>query len=630
MCGIAGIVHRDPTYPIDRGLVRTMTDRMTHRGPDAGGLHVWPGAALGHRRLSIIDLATGDQPIFNEDRTVAVVLNGEIYNFRELRRELEAHGHVFATQADTEVIAHGYEQWGRACVERLAGMFAFALWDARERTLLLARDRVGKKPLYYVAEPDRLIFASELKALLADPTFDRTVRIEAIGDYFSFGCVPAPTTIFTRASQLPPAHFLVWREGAIHLHEYWDVARPATIRRGEQEALEALDGLLHDAVRARLVSDVPLGAFLSGGVDSSAVVAAMTRVSERPVVTTSVGFHEASYSELEYARAVAKTLGTDHHEVVVTPRAADVLPRLAWHFDEPFADSSALPTYYVSLAARERVTVALSGDGGDETFAGYERRYGMNRWERRLRDCLPAAVRTGLLGPLARIYPKTDWLPRPLRARYALQNLATTFERAYFADLSLFRPDEKRALLSPDLRSRLGSYDSFDVVNRHFDRTRDLDPLSRLLYVDLKTWLANDILVKVDRMSMATSLEVRAPLLDHRLIDFAASLAPELKYPRRTSKYLLKRHLERRLPADLVYRPKQGFELPVAAWLRGQLRDMSEDLLLSTRAQHRGWVNSQRVARLWRRHLNGVQDHSGQLWALMMLELWHRTFTDRT
>ncbi|MBI1893821.1 MAG: asparagine synthase (glutamine-hydrolyzing) [Candidatus Rokubacteria bacterium] len=628
MCGIAGIVHADPGFPVSRELLGRMTDAMAHRGPDAESVHLWRGAGFGHRRLSIIDLATGDQPMFNEDRTKAVILNGEIYNFPELRSELEGRGHRFTTRADTEVIVHAYEEFGVGCVARLRGMFAFALWDEPERRLLLARDRVGKKPLYYTHAGERLCFASELKALLQDASLKRGVSAESLDDYFSFGAVQAPATIFQGVIQLPPGHYLVWERGAPRIAEYWDVPRGEVVRRSEVETVEAFAEVFADAVRVRLVSDVPLGAFLSGGVDSSAVVDMMARLSNWPVVTTSVGFSERAFSELGHARAVATAVGAEHHEVLVEPRAVDVLPRLVWHLDEPFADSSALPTYYVSRAAREQVTVALSGDGGDEVFAGYQRRYGFHRWEARLRRWLPTSVRTGVMAPLGAVYPKADWLPRPLRARYFLQNLGTTPERAYFSDLSLFRDDEKARLLSADFRSELADHDPFTAFARHFERVRGLDSLSQLLYVDLKTWLANDILVKVDRMSMANSLEVRAPLLDHKVIEFAATVPPDLKYRGRTSKYLLKRHLEGRVPRSVIHRPKQGFEIPLASWLRGELREMAADLLLSPRSLARGYVRPEGVRRLWQDHQTRVRDHSARIWALIVLELWHRSFVD--
>jgi asparagine synthase (glutamine-hydrolysing) len=629
MCGIAGIAHIDPAYPVDQHLLRRMTTVMSHRGPDAGGLHIGHGMALGHRRLSIIDLSTGDQPIFNEDGSIAVVFNGEIYNFHELRPRLQARGHRFATLSDTEVIVHAYEEVGPDCVSWLRGMFAFALWDERRRRLLLARDRVGKKPLYYTHDSERIAFASELKGLLQDGALKRAVTAEALQQYFALGAVQAPTTIFQSVAQLPPAHYLVWEQGEARLHEYWDVPLGGAAPRSEAQALEEFAEVLDQAVRVRLISDVPLGAFLSGGVDSTAVVESMARLSDVPVVTTSVGFAERRFSELPHARSVAAALGTDHHEVMVEPHAADIVPTLVWHLDEPFADSSALPTYYVSKAARERVTVALSGDGGDEIFAGYQRRYGLNRWERRLRRLLPNWARRGLVKPVGGMYPKADWLPRPLRARYFLQNLGTTFERAYFADLSLFREEDQRTLLVPELHGAAPGREPFTAFARHFERARGLDPLGQLLYVDLKTWLVNDILVKVDRMSMACSLEVRAPLLDHKVIEFAATVSPDLKYRGSESKYLLKRHLDGRVPRSALYRPKQGFEIPLAAWLRGELRPLAEDLLFSSRAVGRGYLVTRELHAMWQRHQRGVRDHAAQLWALLVLELWHRAFVDQ-
>jgi asparagine synthase (glutamine-hydrolysing) len=629
MCGIVGIVHEDCQHPVDPVLLRRMTGVLMHRGPDAAGFYAGSGVGLGHRRLSIIDVAGGDQPIFNEDRTVAVIFNGEIYNFLELRAELEGRGHRFATRSDTEAIVHAYEEFGEGCIARLRGMFAIAVWDATYRRLLLARDRVGKKPLYFAGDGERLCFASELKALLQDPALKRVVDLEALDDYFAFGAVPAPRTILQGVAQLPPAHYLVWEQGRARMVEYWDVPYGTLARRDEAETLAAFAEIFEEAVRARLVSDVALGAFLSGGVDSTAVVAAMARHTGRPVVATSVGFLEEAYSELEHARVVAKAVAAEHHEVVVRPRAAEVLPRLVWHLDEPFADSSALPTYYVSQAARQRVTVALSGDGGDEVFAGYQRRYGLNRWEARLRRWLPAWLREGVLGPIGRIYPKADWLPRPLRAKYLLANLGVSFERAYFSDVSLLRAEEKARAYTPQLLAELRGRDAFTDFARHFRKVEGLDPLTRLLYVDLKTWLANDILVKVDRMSMATSLEVRSPLLDHKVIEFAATVPPELKFRGGVSKYLLKRHLDGVVPRRVIYRRKQGFEIPLAQWLRGDLRGMAEELLLSPRALGRGYVRPDAIRALWNGHQRGLRDRSAQLWALMVLELWHRTFLDQ-
>ena len=628
MCGIAGFAFTDPRHPVDRELLRSMTDTLRHRGPDADGAHVGAGVGLGHRRLSIIDLSTGDQPIYNETRTVAIVFNGEIYNFAELARELEARGHTFVTRSDTETIVHAYEDFGVECVSRLRGMFTFALWDEPRRRLVLARDRAGKKPLYYHADGERLVFASEIKALLKDPSIKRRISVESLHDYFTFGNIPAPGTVFQDIQQIPAGHVLVWERGQARLHEYWDVTFDPTGPSTPGAASEAFSALFDEAVRMRMVADVPLGAFLSGGIDSSAVVASMARQSARPVVTTSVGFAERTHSELDHARAVAKALGTEHHELLVKPDAIADLPKLVWHLDQPFADSSALPTYYVSRATRERVTVALSGDGGDELFAGYQRRYGIHRLEQRLRRVIPGPVRRGVLAPLARIYPRSERIPRPLRLKLVLSNLGQSFERAYFNDMSLFLEEERQALLTPELLAQVRHHDPLAGFARHFDRVRDADPLSRVLYVDFKTWLANDILVKVDRMSMACSLEVRAPLLDHKIVEFAASLPSNLKFRGSVSKYLLKRHVASRLPDADVHRPKQGFELPLAGWLRGDLRDVAQDLLFSTRSTGRGYVRPETVKGIWDAHQGGTRNHAPQLWALMVLELWHRQYMD--
>jgi asparagine synthase (glutamine-hydrolysing) len=606
-----------------------MTTAMRHRGPDADGFHLGPGVGLGHRRLSIIDLSTGDQPIYSEDRTKVVVFNGEIYNFQELRAELESRGHRFATTSDTEAIVHAYEEYGVRCVERFRGMFAFALWDQTARRLLLARDRVGKKPLYYTWNGARLSFASELKALLQDPGLEPAISLAALDDYLAFGAVPAPQTIYRGIEQLPPAHYLVWEDGRVHTAEYWDLVIHDGSPRSEAAYLEELDALLDEAVRLRMISDVPLGAFLSGGVDSSAVVASMAVQSPRPVVTTTVVFKEGAFNEAPHARTVARILGTDHHEVTVEPRAADILPRLVWHLDEPFADSSALPTYYVSWGARQRVTVALSGDGGDEGFAGYAWRYGMNLFEDRIRRRLPGWFRRGILGPMATVWPKGDRLPRVLRWKCFLRNVSLDAERAYFHDMSLFSPADKAALLTEEYRQSLNGHDPFALFQRHFDRVRGLDHLSRILYADTKAYLANDILVKVDRMAMANSLEVRSPLLDHKVLEFAATVPSAVKFRGATSKYLLKRHLERRLPSRLVRRPKMGFSIPLAQWLRTDLRPMATELLLSDQAMQRGYFAPDGVRRLWEAHLRGERDHAHRVWALMVLELWHRLFVDQ-
>jgi asparagine synthase (glutamine-hydrolysing) len=629
MCGIAGIVYTDRSHPVDRELVRRLTATLAHRGPDSDGFLFGPGVALGHRRLSIIDLSTGDQPIYNEDRSKAVVFNGEIYNFRQLRDELAGLGHRFATASDTEVIVHAWEEYGDACVARFRGMFALALWDLQERRLLLARDRVGKKPLYYTHDADRLLFGSELKAVTGDPSVKRALRLEAIDDYLSFGAVPAPGTIFQHVQQIPPAHYMVWEAGRVRTVEYWDLAYRPDTSRSEDDWLEQFGATFEEAVRLRMISDVPLGAFLSGGVDSTAVVAAMVGQSKRPVATTTVIFGEPAFNEASYAHTVAQRLGTDHREVMVTPDAVDILPRLVWYLDEPFADSSALPTYYVARAARQRVTVALSGDGGDEVFAGYERRYGMNLREAAVRRWLPRALRQSVLGPLSTIWPKADRLPRSLRWKFVLRNLSLEPEEAYFHDMSLFTPADKHGLFSTGFRRSLNGHDPALEFRRHFERVKGAGRLNQLLYVDTKTWLPNDILVKVDRMAMANSLEVRSPLLDQELIALAASMPTNLKFRCGTSKYLLKRYTERRVPDAVVHRPKMGFRIPVGDWLRGELRPLAHDLLLSDRALGRGYFEAGSVRGLWDRHQQRQRNHAHHLWALMMLELWHRLFLDQ-
>jgi asparagine synthase (glutamine-hydrolysing) len=630
MCGIAGVVYADKNHPVDRGFVERMTRIQRYRGPDAEGYYFDHGVGLGHRRLSIIDLAGGDQPIFNEDRSKAVILNGEIYNFAELRNQLEGLGHTFRTRSDTEVIVHAYEAWGEQCVERFWGMFAFAVWDNATRTLFLARDRVGKKPLYYFVDGERLIFASELKGVVQDSLLERRVNPEALDSYLTFRTVTAPQTIFRGIFQLSPAHTLTFRNGQVRLREYWDLEFPDVPVKSETEYNEELTALFSEAVGCRLISDVPLGAFLSGGVDSSAVVATMADLSSQPVLTETAGFQERKWDESGYAQAVSGRLGTDHHKVTVMPRSTEILPRLVWHFDEPFADPSAIPTYYVCKAARERVTVALSGDGGDETFGGYQRRYSKTLLAARIRPWIPEWWQQKFVGPLGAAYPKWDRLPRALRLKNFLLSLSMPFEQAYSHDKSfLFRPEMKAGFYTADMCAAANGNDPVSFFEPTFKRVRDKDPLTQIMYVDFKTTLSNDMLTKVDRMSMANSLEVRCPLLHHRLIEFAARLPADVKYRGQTSKYLLKRYLERWLPKELIHRPKMGFSVPLDHWLRGELRPLAEELLLSNTALARGYFEPKALQGLWKAHCNSMSNYAPQLWGLMMLELWHRTFVDR-
>jgi asparagine synthase (glutamine-hydrolysing) len=623
MCGIAGTFNFTPTQPIDRERLVAMTAVIAHRGPDADGFYVGPGIGLGHRRLSIIDLSTGDQPLANEDHTIRVVFNGEIYNFAELRAELIAHGHRFRTHSDTEVIVHAYEQWGDRAVDRFRGMFAYALWDEPKRRLLLVRDRIGVKPLYYAVTPSGVSFGSEMKAVLEDPAVPRDWSPEALDAYLTLQYVPTPQTIYRSVWKLPPAHYLVAENGRVSVRRYWDLTftgdgDPAR----EEEYLDRLDALVTESVRMRLVSDVPLGAFLSGGIDSTAVVAAMVKTSASPVVTTSVGFDEQRFDELEHARTVAAHFGTVQHEHIVRPDIVDLLPKLVWHLDEPFADHSAVPTYYVSKAAREHVTVALSGDGGDELWAGYAR-HRVERWESSARRVLRTSG-AKVVGRAAGCLPLSVKGARSLRHLALPPGEACARKHAY----GLFETGRRATLYSADFAAQVRDADPFVGFRIAYDSCPSPDPLDCALYVDVKTYLADDIMTKVDKMSMAVSLESREPLLDHTLLEFAATVPTALKLKNGRSKHLLRRLLERRVPASIVDRPKQGFEAPTGEWLRGPLAPMVNDLLLDGRLRNRGVFQDHEIVRLWREHRSGRSDHRHRLWSLVMLELWFRQFLD--
>ncbi|MGH8637858.1 MAG: asparagine synthase (glutamine-hydrolyzing), partial [Burkholderiales bacterium] len=578
---------------------------------------------LGHRRLSIIDLATGDQPVTNEDGSVQVVFNGEIYNFPEVRRELEAHGHRFRTSSDTEVIAHGYEQWGERAVERFRGMFAFAVWDARARRLLLARDRLGVKPLYYATVNDGIVFGSEIKSLLEHPDVGRSWRADMLDAYLTLLYVPAPDTIFEGIHKLPPAHVLVAERGTVRVSRYWTLAFTGDgDARKENDYLEQLDELLREAVRLRLVSDVPLGAFLSGGIDSATVVAYMVQASAVPPVTISVGFDHQAFDEVRHAETLARHLGCEFHALTASPQVEDLLPKLAWHFDEPFADSSAVPTYYVSQAARQLVTVALSGDGGDELWAGYARHH-VEHWEQRVRSALGPAARVA--GWLARALPLSVKGARSLRHLACAPDHAYALKHAY----GMFEPDAKGHLYSGDLRKAVNGYDPLAAFREAYHACGSLDPLDRSLYVDTQTYMIDDILTKVDRMSMAVSLEAREPLLDHKLLEFAAGVPMSLKLKNGRSKYLLRRVLDRHVPSTITERKKSGFAAPIGDWLRGPLASMTTALLHDGRLRERGLFNMTEVSRLWNEHRAGRSAHEHRLWQLVMLELWFREFIDK-
>jgi asparagine synthase (glutamine-hydrolysing) len=623
MCGIAGKFNFDQARPIDQTRLTAMTSVVAHRGPDADGFFVGPGIGLGHRRLSIIDLSTGDQPLTNEDRTIWVVFNGEIYNFAEIRTELESLGHRFRTRTDTEVIVHGYEQWGDRVVDRFRGMFAFALWDEPRRRLLLVRDRLGVKPLYYCASASGVTFGSEIKALLEDPDVPREWSADALDAYLTLQYVPCPQTMYRALRKVPPGHLLVAERGRVTVKQYWDLTFTGDGHAArEDDYLEQLDALVSESVRLRLVSDVPLGAFLSGGIDSSAVVAAMADTCAGRVVTTTVGFDEQGFNELDYARTVARHLGVEQHETIVRPDIVELLPKLAWHFDEPFADSSAVPTYYVSQAAREHVIVALSGDGGDELWAGYTRHRIEQRelTARRWLGPLGATIAGRLAGSL----------PLGVKGARSLRHLALTPADACARKHAYgqFESDARGALYSHDFATEVRDADPLAGFRLAYDACSSKDPLDRALYVDVKTYLVDDIMTKVDRMSMAVSLEAREPLLDHKLLEFAAAVPTSLKLKNGRSKYLLRRLLERRIPQAIVDRPKHGFEAPTAAWLRGPLAPMVDSLLLDGRLRDRGIFDHRAVAGLWHQHRDGRQDHRHRLWSLVMLELWFRQFVD--
>jgi len=630
MCGLVGIFDANGCQAIDRDLLSRMNDSLTHRGPDDSGLFTAPGIGLGHRRLSIIDLSGGHQPLFNEDGSVVVVYNGEIYNFQDLSQELLARGHSFRTHCDTEVIVHAWEEWGEACVEHFRGMFAFALWDANSETLFLARDRLGIKPLYYAPLANGLVlFGSELKALLNHPALPREIDVTAVEDYFAYGYVPDPKSIYRHVVKLEPGHTMAFRRGRAQPspRRYWDVSFESRSGVSEAQVPEDLIARLREAVDIRMIADVPLGAFLSGGVDSSSVVAMMAGLSADPVNTCSIGFGTPEYDESAYAAKIAERYGTRHHVRQIDPDSFDLVDRLATFYDEPFADSSAIPTYRVCALARERVTVALSGDGGDEVFAGY-RRYRWHHYEEQVRRRIPSALRAPLFGALGAIYPKLDWAPKPLRAKSTLEALARHTVEGYFHSVSVLHDGLRRRLFSPQMQRELQGYHAIEVLRRHMQDAPTDHHLSRVQYADLKTYLPGDILTKVDRASMANSLEVRVPILDHHFVEWAGGLPAGLKLRGREGKYIFKRSLEPFVPQDILYRPKMGFAVPLSSWFRGPLRDQVRDAVTGAHLGATGMFDQRFVTTLVDQHQAGTRDHSAVLWALAMFESFLRRVHD--
>ncbi|MDP3298333.1 MAG: asparagine synthase (glutamine-hydrolyzing) [Thermodesulfovibrionia bacterium] len=639
MCGIAGIINI--SSPPQKSLMEIMCGIMKHRGPDGEGYYMEGPIALGHRRLSIIDLEGGKQPLSNEDGTVWITYNGEIYNFPELRKELIEKGHRFKTKSDTETIVHAYEEYGVQCLEKLRGMFAFGIWDDKKKRLFLARDRLGKKPLYYYLNDKKFIFASELKAILQDKRVNREINSKAIADYLTYNYIPFPETIFKGIYKLPPAHFMTVKivqgvqssQGDIKqaecldlsVQQYWDIKYEPDYSLSEDDWADALRENLKEAVRLRLISDVPLGAFLSGGIDSSTVVALMSMVQDTPVKTFSIGFKEEDFSEVKYARDVSKIFGTEHHEMIVEPDAMGILPDLAWEFDEPFADSSAIPTYYVSKMARQHVTVILSGDGGDEIFAGY-RRY---LWARDMHryDWLPITLKKILFGIPAVL------LPDGMKGKGMLTHLSKSpFER--YAGLNTFSDHSYlKNLLSADVITDLkqnynGGNPNYAYLKGFYDVCKSDDYLTKIQYMDTKTYLADDILTKVDRASMLCSLETRAPLLDHKVVELAARIPSSLKINNNETKYILKKAMKGILPDEILYRKKMGFGVPLLHWFKKDLAEYARDILLSKKAVDRNIFNQNYIQSILKNHQKKGRDLSARIWALLFFEHWCRNWID--
>jgi asparagine synthase (glutamine-hydrolysing) len=625
MCGIAGFINKDRNAPVAEReiLLDKMCRIITHRGPDEQGQTVRGRAALGMRRLSIIDLTSGQQPIYSQDGSKFIVFNGEIYNYRELKKELESLGYKFKTNSDTETIIHAFDEFGAKCLEKLRGMFAFAIWDSKDESLFIARDRVGKKPLFYsLTEAGDFVFGSELKSLISHG-ISKEIDYAALDAYLTFGYVPEDFCIFKSVEKLAPGSFLIYKNGKIETEQYWDFKyEKITEIKSEAEYIRQLQALLKEAVEIRLISEVPLGAFLSGGVDSSAIVGLMSQISEKPVKTFSIGFNEDSFDELKYARIAAKHFNTEHHEFIVTPDLVEVVDDLVWHFDEPFADSSALPTFMVSKMARDFVTVVLSGDGGDELFAGYTR-YVIDKKRSGIGN-LPKALRHGILQPISKA------LPHSAKGKNFLYNISLDALDRYINSVSHFGKMAKQSLYSDSFRQNLNG--GFGKAEAEFKRIAQSvstgNPVDNLLYLDSKTYLPSDILTKVDRMSMATSLEARVPLLDHKLIEFVETIPTELKLKGLETKYIFKKALEGIVPNEILYREKQGFGVPIGDWINSKLRERIHGDLMENKTLERGYFNKKYIKTLLDEHSNKRRDHSHSLWILWMLELWHRRFMD--
>ncbi|QPF73696.1 amidotransferase 1, exosortase A system-associated [Roseateles sp. DAIF2] len=634
MCGITGIFDTRAARELAPERLQRMNDSQWHRGPDEGSIHLEPGLGFGHRRLSIIDIATGQQPLFNADHSVVIVFNGEIYNYQPLMAELQGLGYAFHTKSDTEVIVHAWEAWGEACVQRLRGMFAFTIWDRNKQTLFIARDRLGVKPMYWsLLDDGLLLFGSELKSLLAYDDgrggMKREIDPLAVEEYFALGYVAEPRCIFKQARKLPPGHTLTIRRGQPlpEPRPFWDVRFTLDNKISQQDAEAELRERLRESVRLRMIAEVPLGAFLSGGVDSSAVVATMAGLSDGPVNTCSIAFDDPAFNESAFAQIVADRYQTNHRVETVKSDDFDLIDLLARLYDEPYADSSAIPTYRVCQLARKHVTVALSGDGGDESFGGY-RRYRLHLMEERMRSALPAGLRQPLFGLLGRVYPKADWAPRVLRAKTTFEGMARSSVEAYFHSVSILRGPMRAQLFSPRFKTELAGYSAQEVFDFHARRAGTDDPLALIQYLDLKTYLVGDINTKVDRASMAHSLEVREPLMDHELVEWLGSLPSSLKIRGQEGKYLFKKAMEPQLSDDILYRPKMGFAVPLARWFRGPLKQRVRDAVLGERLAATGWFNPDYLRHLVEAHQSGASDYSAPLWTLLMFESFLRQVVD--
>ena len=626
MCGIAGIFQLTAPLPVDESILSSMNQTQFHRGPDEGGLFVEPGIGLAHRRLSIIDLSNGQQPFITNDKQVALVYNGEIYNFRELREELVAKGYSFRTDCDTEVVAYAWKAWGTDCVTRFRGMFAFALWDRSSEQLFLARDRLGIKPLYYAElSSGEFLFGSELKAITAHPKFRREILPEAVEDYFAYGYVPEPKTIYRNTYKLEPGYTLmVDRQQRIGKPvQYWEVPFGQVTVADEAELQHELIERLTDAVKIRMVAEVPLGAFLSGGVDSSAIVAMMSNLSDSPVNTCSISFGDPKFNEASYAQSIADRYQTEHVVSQVDPDDYSLIDKLANLYDEPYADSSAMPTYRVCELAKKQVTVALSGDGGDENFAGY-RRYRMHTHEEKIRSMLPLGVRQPLFGLMGQVYPKADWAPQIFRAKSTFESLARDTAAAFAHSVSVIGDPLRDRLFSASLKQQLHGYNAAEVMRGHLQNAPTDHPTSIAQYLDMKTWLPGDILTKVDRASMAHSLEVRVPILDHQFVEWTSTLSPDLKLRGSEGKYLLKKSLEPHLPHDILYRKKMGFSIPMASWFRGPLKERVREAVTGSVLQSTGFFDQKFLETLVDQHQSGRRDFSAPLWSLLMFESFYR------